>query len=115
MQTLNDFVAADTNADGVVSREEFMRFTQKTQGPAMVFGIVHEVNQLRSLGSGLQDPHYDLLVMNSSLALKWKTRRRLSEFCELVNGNEQVLASSCLAYAAAAAAAAPLLVMPCVR
>ena len=55
-----------------------------TRDGQTVFALVHE----RSDQSSSHDPEYDLLLMNSSIGLKWKTRRRLSEFWKLANTDQ---------------------------
>ena len=55
-----------------------------TRDGQTVFAIIHE---RKDQGSS-HDPEYDLLLMNSSIRRKWKTRRRLSEFWKLANAHQ---------------------------
>ena len=60
------------------------RLPPPTRDGQTVFAIIHE---RKNQGSSY-DPEYDLLLMNSSIGRKWKTRRRLSEFWKLANAHQ---------------------------
>ena len=73
-ERLTEELQANQQMSGLGAEETTVRTPAGQEG--VICAIVHEVN-----GESSQDPEYVILVTNG--AIKWKLRRRLSEFCKV--------------------------------